>query len=33
MKILKRYNSIKTFIEYSNGMQDIYKNTGDYSPG
>ena len=32
MKILK-HNSIKTFIEYLNGMQDIYKNTGDYSPG
>ena len=31
-KGLKYLNDSKTFIEYSNGMYDIYKNTKEYNP-
>ena len=30
--ILKYLNDSKAFIEYSNDVDDIYKNTEDYSP-
>ena len=30
---LKHYDDPKTFIEYSNDMQDVYKNIGEYNPG
>ena len=30
---LKHFNDPKTFIEYSNDMQDIYKNIDEYNPG
>ena len=30
---LKYLNDPKTFIEYSNDMQDIYKNIEEYNPG
>ena len=29
---LKCFNDSKAFIEYSNGMDDIYKNTEEYNP-
>ena len=28
---LKHFNDPKAFIEYSNDMQDVYKNIGDYN--
>ena len=30
---LKYFNDQKAFIEYSNGMQDVYKNIEEYNPG
>ena len=30
---LKYFNDPKAFIEYSNDMQDIYKNINEYNPG
>ena len=30
---LKHLNDPKAFIEYSNDMQDVYKNTDKYNPG
>ena len=30
---LKHLNNPKAFIEYSNDMQDVYKNTEEYNPG
>ena len=30
---LDHFNYPKAFIEYSNDMQDVYKNTEDYNPG
>ena len=30
---LKHFNDLKAFIEYSNGMQDVYKNIEEYNPG
>ena len=30
---LKTFNNPKTFIEYSNDMQDVYKNINEYNPG
>ena len=29
---LKHFNHLKTFIEYSNDMHDIYKNINNYNP-
>ena len=29
---LNHFNDPKAFIEYSNDMQDVYKNTDDYNP-
>ena len=29
---LNHFNDPKAFIEYSNDMQDVYKNTEDYNP-
>ena len=29
---LKYFNDLKAFIEYSNGMDGIYKNIEEYSP-
>ena len=29
---LNRFNDPKAFIEYSNGIQDVYKNIEDYNP-
>ena len=29
---LKHFNDSKAFIEYSNGMDDIYKNIEHYNP-
>ena len=29
---LHHYDDTKAFIEYSNDMQDVYKNTEDYYP-
>ena len=29
---LKYFNDFKAFIEYSNGMGDIYKNIAEYNP-
>ena len=29
---LKHFNDLKAFIEYSNDMDDIYKNIDDYNP-
>ena len=29
---LNHFNDPKTFMEYSNDMQDVYKNIDDYSP-
>ena len=29
---LKYFDDSKDFIEYSNNMDDIYKNIGDYNP-
>ena len=29
---LKHYNNAKTFFEYSNDMQDLYKNIENYNP-
>ena len=30
---LKHFNDPKAFIEYSNDMQDVYKNIEEYNPG
>ena len=30
---LKHFNDLKAFIEYSNDMQDVYKNINKYNPG
>ena len=30
---LKYFNDPKAFIEYSNDMQDVYKNIDEYNPG
>ena len=30
---LKHFNELKTFIDYSNDMQDVYKNTEEYNIG
>ena len=30
---LQHFNDQKAFIEYSNGMQDVYKNIDEYNPG
>ena len=30
---LKHFNDPKVFIEYSNDMQDVYKNIDEYKPG
>ena len=30
--VLKYFNDFKAFIEYSNDMDDIYKNIEDYNP-
>ena len=30
---LDHFNDHKTFIEYSNDIQDVYKNIDDYNPG
>ena len=30
---LKHYDDPKVFIEYSNDMQDVYKNIEEYNPG
>ena len=30
---LDHFDDPKVFIEYSNDMQDVYKNIGDYNPG
>ena len=30
---LKQFNDPKAFIEYSNDMQDVYKNINEYNPG
>ena len=30
---LKHFNDLKAFIEYSNDMQDIYKNIDEYNSG
>ena len=30
---LDHFKDPKAFMEYSNDMQDIYKNIGDYNPG
>ena len=30
---LKHFNDPKAFVEYSNDMQDVYKNIDEYSPG
>ena len=32
LKGLKHFNDYKAFIEYSNDMNDIYKNTEEYNP-
>ena len=29
---LKRFNDLKAFMEYSNDMHDVYKNTNYYNP-
>ena len=30
---LDHFDDLKAFIEYSNDMQDVYKNIEDYNPG
>ena len=30
---LNHYDAPKTFMEYSNDMQDVYKNIEEYNPG
>ena len=30
---LKHYNGLKSFIEHSNDMQDVYKCIEEYNPG
>ena len=30
---LKHLNDLKAFVEYSNDMQDVYKNIKEYNPG
>ena len=30
---LKHFNDAKAFIEYSNDMQDVYENIGEYNLG
>ena len=30
---LDHFNDLKAFMEYSNDMQDVYKNIEDYNPG
>ena len=32
-KGLNHFNDPKAFMEYSNDMQDVYKNIEDYNPG
>ena len=29
---LNHFNDLKAFMEYSNDMQDVYKNIEDYNP-
>ena len=29
---INHFNDLKAFIEYSNDMDDVYKNTDDYNP-
>ena len=29
---INRFNDLKAFVEYSNDMQDVYKNIEDYNP-
>ena len=29
---INHFNDLKAFIEYSNDMHDVYKNTNDYNP-
>ena len=31
-KAWKHFNDSKAFIEYSNNVDDIYKNIGEYNP-
>ena len=31
--VLKHCNDLKAFIEYSNNMQDVYKNIEEHNPG
>ena len=31
--VLKHFNDLKAFIEYSNDMQDVYKNIEEYNLG
>ena len=30
---LEHFNDLKAFIDYSNDMQNVYKNIEDYNPG
>ena len=30
---LDHFKNLKAFMEYSNDMQDVYKNIEDYNPG
>ena len=30
---LKHFNDLKAFTEYSNDMQDVYRNIDEYNPG
>ena len=30
---LNHFNDLKAFMQYSNDMQDVYKNIEDYNPG
>ena len=30
---LKHFNDTKAFIEYSNGMKNVYENISEYNPG
>ena len=30
---LKHYNVLKAFTDYSNHIQDVYKNIDEYNPG
>ena len=31
--VLKHFDDLKAFIEYSNDMQDVYENIDQYNPG